>query len=479
MFGASASVLVVEVVALRLLAPYLGLTLETSTLVIGIALAAIALGSWAGGRVADVMPPRRALGPLLGVSGVAVAVTPFAVRGAGSIGDQTPLVVAATLAIIIPGTLLAAVTPMVTKLRLTTLRETGTVVGQLSGISTAGAIFGTVLTGFVLISRIPVSGIMVGLGAVLVTAAAVVELRVRGWRSMAVPTVLVVLGGGAVTVAPGGCDAETTYHCAVVLTDPDRATGRVLLLDGAPHSYVDLVDPTYLEFDYAKAVVSAIEAEYPKRQPLQAYHMGGGGLTVPRYLDQVRPGTSSLVSEIDPGVVKIDLERLGLTTRDGIEVRVEDARLGLGRLGEDSQDLVVGDAFGGISVPWHLTTLEAVREVERVLTENGIYAVNLLDYGQLAFARAEVATLAHVFEYLALAAEADTLAEGDGAGGNVVVIASDAPIRVAAIADQLADRGADWQIITGTALQRWTAEARVLTDDYAPVDQLLTPYVLR
>ena len=83
-FGSSASVLVVEIVALRLLAPYLGLTLETSTLVIGVALAAIALGCWLGGRVADQIPPRRALGPLLAISGVAVAATPFAVRAAGA-----------------------------------------------------------------------------------------------------------------------------------------------------------------------------------------------------------------------------------------------------------------------------------------------------------------------------------------------------------------------------------------------------------
>lgn len=131
-FGASASVLVVEIVALRLLAPYLGLTLETSTLVIGIALAAIALGSWTGGRVADLMPPRRALGPLLAGSGVAVAATPFAVRAAGAIDDGVLLILVSTFAVMVPGTLLAAVTPMVTKLRLTSLNETGTVVGRLS-----------------------------------------------------------------------------------------------------------------------------------------------------------------------------------------------------------------------------------------------------------------------------------------------------------------------------------------------------------
>ena len=180
-FGASASVLVVEVVALRLLAPYLGLTLETSTIVIGLALAAIAAGSWIGGRLADAVPPRRLLGPLLAVSGVAVAATPFAVRAAGSIeGGSLLLVIVAGLGIMIPGTMLAAVTPIVTKLRLTSLTQTGRVVGRLSGIGTVGAIFGTVLTGFVLISRVPVSGIMVGLGIALVVAAVVVELRVRG-----------------------------------------------------------------------------------------------------------------------------------------------------------------------------------------------------------------------------------------------------------------------------------------------------------
>src|SRR5215207_3732559 len=215
-FGASASVLVVELVALRLLAPYLGLTLETNTIVIGLALAAIAMGSWAGGRLADRIPPRHALGPLLAVSGVSVAATPFAVRGAGVISDSL-LMTTAGLAIIVPGALLAAVTPMVTKLRLTSLNETGTVVGRLSAIGTAGAIVGTVVTGFILISRLPISGIMVGLGAALVLAAAAVELRVRGWRSAVVPAVLVLLGGGAAVVARGSCDVETIYHCAVVL----------------------------------------------------------------------------------------------------------------------------------------------------------------------------------------------------------------------------------------------------------------------
>ena len=436
-------------------------------MVIGVALAAIAMGSWAGGRAADLMPPRRLLGPLLAVSGVAVAATPFAVRAAGAIDDGVLLMLVSTFAIMVPGTTLAAVTPMVTKLRLTSLNETGTIVGRLSAIGTTGAIVGTVVTGFILISRLPVSGIMVGLGAVLVGAAALVEWRIRGWRSAVAPAVLVVIGGGAIVVAPGGCDVETTYHCALVVTDPDRASGRVLMLDGAPHSYVDLDDPTHLQFDYAKVVVSAIDTAYPEGLPLRVYHIGGGGLTLPRYLEQVRPGTSSLVSEIDPGVVKIDTEQLELKTGNGIEVRVEDARLGIGRLADDGRDLVLGDAFGGVSVPWHLTTREMVSEIARVLTEEGVYVINLLDYGPLGFARAEVATLTEAFDHVALATEADTLTQGEKAGGNLVVIASNRPLDIASIGTRISERSADWKVITGAELSSWTGDAAVLTDDHA------------
>ena len=220
-----------------------------------------------------------------------------------------------------------------------------------------------------------------------------------------------------------------------------------------------------------------IDTSYPEGQPLRVYHIGGGGLTLPRYLEQVRPGTSSLVSEIDPGVVKIDTERFGLESTEGVEVRVEDARLGLGRLADDTHDLVLGDAFGGVSVPWHLTTRETVREIARVLTADGIYVINLLDYGPLAFARAEVATLADTFDHVALATETDTLTGGDKAGGNLVVIASQAPLDVASISAKIAERGAEWDVITGGELTGWTADAPVLTDNYAPVDQLLTPYL--
>ncbi|MEU5346173.1 fused MFS/spermidine synthase [Streptomyces sp. NPDC020766] len=476
-FGSSAAVLVVEIVALRLLAPYLGLTLETSTMVIGIALTAIACGSWLGGRLADQVDPRRLIGPSLGVSGAVVALTPAVLRTSAEWAPAVLLLIA-SLTILVPGALLSAVTPIVTKLHLTSLAETGTVVGRLSGVGTVGAIFGTVLTGFVLVSRLPVSGILIGLGSLLVAGSVLVEWRTRRWSGTPALTLVVVAGGLATTVAPGGCDAETKYHCARVVADPDRDSGRTLVLDGVRHSYVDIDDPTFLEFTYVRAIASVVDAAFPEGERLAAHHLGGGGLTFPRYLAATRPGTRSLVSEIDSGVVRIDRDQFGLSSEAGIDVRAEDGRLGLRRLDAGSRDLVVGDAFGGVSVPWHLTTVEAMTDVRRVLDADGLYVANLIDHGDLAFARAEAATLRETFEHVALVGRPTDIGLDPTAtpeGGNLVMIASDRPVDLRATQEALDSRRTDWKIATGDDLTAWVGDAQPLTDDYAPVDQLLQP----
>lgn len=488
-FGSNAAVLVVELVALRLLAPYLGLTLETSTLVIGVALTAIAVGAWVGGRVADGTDPRRLLAPLLVVSGVCVSLMPVVVRGGGELAGAGVFLIAAA-AIFVPGALLSAISPIVATLRLTDLSRTGSVVGGLSGVGTLGAIAGTVLTGFVFVTAFPVSAILVGLGALLVLAGVLVGIRLGGasrggmdggrGRSVLVrsvpPALLVVPGLLGAAWGPGSCDVETVYHCAQVVRDDERQSGRALVLDGLRHSYVDLEDPTHLEFDYIAALASVADTAFPSAEPIAAYHLGGGGLTIPRYLAEERPGTTSVVSEIDAGVLDIDIAQLGLETGPDLEVRIEDGRLGIGDIASDSQDLVVGDAFGGVSIPWHLTTREAMTEVRRVLAPGGLYAANLIDFGPMEFVRAQIATLRTVFDHVVLVAGSDVLEGAPGAGGNVVVVASQAPVDRVALADRLAGRVPHWQLLDGAGLERWVGDAMVLTDDHAPVDQLLTPH---
>ncbi|GAA0270873.1 fused MFS/spermidine synthase [Cryptosporangium japonicum] len=477
---ASGAVLVLEILSLRLIAPYVGVTLETNTAVIGVALAAIAVGAWAGGAVADRLPPSVLLGPLLlGGGALVFAVTPL-VRFIGELvqgADASGVLLVAAAAVFAPAALLSAVPPIVVKARLADLSETGAVVGRLSGLGTVGSIVATFGTGFIAVAMVPTTTILTGLAIVLVAAGLGVVWRSRGvsGKRLAGPLALALVGAGATAAAPNPCELETVYHCASVSADPDRpdGDGRVLRLDTLRHSYVDLKDPTYLQFEYLKVIGAATDVFRPPGAPVRALHLGGGGLTLPRYLKAVRPGSDSLVYEIDAGVLRIDREQLGLREGDGIRTRVQDARVGLDEQPSDRYDLVVGDAFGGVAVPWHLTTRQVVAQVDRALTPTGMYAVNLIDHGSLAFVKAEVATISAVFTHVALIAET---AAFSGAGGNLVVLASNSPLPLAALKSALATKAPAMNLVTGGDLSGFIRDAEVLTDDFAPVDQLVTPY---
>jgi len=478
-FLASGSVLVLEILSLRLVAPYLGLTLQTSTAVIGFALAAIATGAWVGGRIADRIAPQRLLGPILLASGVLVLFVGPLVRWTGEQvrgGDVSAVLLMAAVAVFVPAALLSAVTPMVVKLRLGTLSETGTVVGRLSGIATAGALVATFVTGFMLVAAMPTSVILLILGGVLIVLGATLTIRLRNAAAVVGPLALAFIGATAAVAAPTPCDVETAYHCALIVRDPNRPTGRTLQLDTLHHSYVDLADPTYLSFSYIRGIASVVDAG--KQGPVRGLHLGGGGVTFPRYLSATRPGSENLVLEIDGGIVDLDVNRLGLDIGDGLAVRIQDARVGLAERASSSRDLVVGDAFGGLTVPWHLTTRETVAEVRRVLVPGGLYLVNVIDYPPMRFARAEVATIADVFPHVGMLARPPVLSGAEG--GNLVIVASDRPLATEDIEEQLARRAPELDLLAEPGLVAdFFGDARVLTDDFAPVDQLVTPYSRR
>lgn len=477
-FIASGAVLVLEILSLRLVAPYVGLTLEVSTAVIGCALGAITVGSWIGGKAADRFPPQRMVGPLLLASGGLVLLVGPLVRWTGdSAGSATSSVLTtAFAAVFLPAALLTAVHPMIVKLQLGALDETGTVVGRLSGIGTGGALAGTFLTGFVLIGHAPVSRILLALGLALILLGALLCVRWISARSGLVGAAVAALGTGAIAVAPQPCDVETKYHCAKVLVDASRPSARTLQLDTLWHSYVDLEDPLTLKFAYVRAVAAVVDQVVAAGKPIRALHVGGGGASIARFLTASRPGSDNLVYEIDPGVVQIDRDALGLREENGLKVEVRDGRLGLAAQPDDSRDVVIGDAFGGVSVPWHLTTRETIADVARVLTGDGVYVMNVIDYPPLGFARAELATLATVFRHVAVISSPSTLA-GEG-GGNLVLVASQKALPLTAIRSGLRADVEEYALLDeGPDLDRFVGDSQVLRDDFAPVDQLLTPRV--
>jgi spermidine synthase len=475
-FGASGSVLVLEIVALRLVGPYVGVTLQVSSSVIGVSLAAIAYGTWLGGRLADRLNPRALLAPALVLGAIGTALTLPLVRWAGEIlrGGAAPAVLLlAAMAVFLPAFLLSTVTPMVVKLQLADLDRTGAVVGRLSSIGTLGAITATLATGFIFVAAMPSSWIVLSLSGLLALGGLVLGWWLRrdaealpgGPRARALLGVVGLAAAGLGATAPNPCDVETAYHCASVEVDGADPSGRLLVLNSAHHSYVDLSDPLHLDFAYVQWLAAVTDAA----SPTDVLHLGGGGFTMPEYLRATRPGSRQLVLELDGGLVKLDRQRLGLVTGPDLRVLVGDARVGLTSQPTAAYDLVIGDAFGYLVVPWHLSTREMMAQVARTLRPSGIYAQNVIDYPPDRFVKSELATVAAVFPHVALIAPPAALS--GSTGSNFVIVGSKNPLPLDAIRAGL-DRHAK-DPVTLMPDGSFAGHARVLTDDYAPVDQLL------
>lgn len=473
-FFTSAAVLVLEILAGRMMAPYVGVTLETWTGIIGTILAGISIGAWLGGRLADRYPPRRVLPPVLIGGGLLALLThPMVTLVGPSVNaDPIDIVFLAVVSFFAPAAVLSAVTPTVTKLRLGTLDETGTVVGRLSAIGTAGAIFGTFLAGFILVAAWPSRTITIVLGATLITAgiATAVKAKMATTGLIAATIGLMAIGSTIALATPTTCEYETAYYCVNVNVDSDRPTGRVLWLDTLRHSYVDLEDPTYLEFRYANIFAAVLDSQLPDGSA-DSLSIGGGGFTFPRYVATTHPGGINTVLELDPAIVDIAVAELGLDPVS-LDIRIGDARMTLRDTSLRSYDVVIGDAFGGPAVPWHLTTREFAEEFAERLRPGGFYVLNLIDYPPLNFAKAQTRTLAEVFEHIVVIAPPAYL-DGD-TGGNFVIVASQDPIDVIGLQAALIDGESTGVPIVGSAVTEFIAGALILTDDHAPVDQLIT-----
>ena len=464
-FFTSALVLVIEIVAGRLMAPFVGVSLEAFTGIIGTVLAGIATGSAVGGRYADNGDPRRLIAFALIIGGAFTWLSVIIVSVVGPAMSSSPIdiVTLTLLAFFIPTAALSSISPMVAKLRLDKLEETGAVVGGLSAAGTVGALVGTFGTGFILLGLLPIRVIIYGIGGILM-AAGIVGLFLAGEGKKARPdtaTMVVVVIIGLLTFgARSPCDYETDYACARVIPDEDRPGGRSLILDRVRHAHVDLDDPSHLELRYAQLFGAVIDSE--PEGAVDVLHIGGGGFSMPRYVSAERPGSTNLVLEIDEGLLEIaDLE-LGLDDVENLEVRFGDARLELPELDTDSFDIIIGDAFGGDVVPWHLTTDEAVVEYDRLLRQDGVYVLNLIDGVDSSFARAQMATLADHFEFVAVIIPVDV----PNAPHNQIVMASDEPFGQLAIPE---DAGV---LLEGGEAVDYIDGAEVLTDNFAPVEQL-------
>ncbi|WP_213008499.1 spermidine synthase [Paractinoplanes toevensis] len=226
---------------------------------------------------------------------------------------------------------------------------------------------------------------------------------------------------------------------AELIPDADRPESFTLLLDGAPQSHVDLTDPTHLEFEYIRRMAAAIDLIAPAGQPLRALHLGGGALTLPRYIATTRPGSPQRVVEIDGPLVEMVRRELPLPAKASIRVRVGDAREAVEGMREAGYDLVVLDVFAGARTPAHLASVDFIRQAARVLAPDGRLIANVADGPPLRYARAQVATIRAALPEACLVADAAVLR--GRRFGNLVVLAGRTPLPIAELTRRAAG---DW-----------------------------------
>ncbi|AYC41020.1 spermidine synthase [Streptomyces griseorubiginosus] len=264
---------------------------------------------------------------------------------------------------------------------------------------------------------------------------------------------------------------------AELIPDRDRPRAWTLLIDGAPQSHVDLDDPLHLSFEYQRRLGHVIDLAAAPGRPLHAVHLGGGALTLARYLAATRPRSTQQVVERDAALVQLVRQKLPLEPTARIRVRSVDAREGLAKVADGWADLVIADVFSGARTPAHLTSAEFLDEVRRALKPGGLYAANLADGPPLSHLRGQIATAAARFADLALVAD-PTVLRGKRFG-NAVLVASDAPLPVAELTRRAASDPHPGRVEHGRALLDFTGGAVPVTDAKAVASPAPPPSVFR
>ncbi|MFJ4932522.1 spermidine synthase [Streptomyces pseudovenezuelae] len=253
----------------------------------------------------------------------------------------------------------------------------------------------------------------------------------------------------------------TDFGFAKLMPDVDRERAWLLTVDGAPQSYVDLDEPTHLEFEYAQRLGHVLDGIGEAGRALDVVHLGGGALTLPRYLAATRPGSRQDVVEADRALLELVVEQLPLPEGAGVALHAADARAWLESAPADCADVLVADVFGGSRVPAHLTSLEYAHEAARVLRGDGVYLANLADGAPFAL-RSQLANFAQAFEELVLVAEPGVLR--GRRFGNAVLVAARQPLDTAALARRTAADAFPARVEHGPGLRKFMSGALPVRD---------------
>ncbi len=508
-FVSSLCIMVVELVAGRLIARYVGNSLYTWTSVIGIVLAGIAVGNYVGGLMADRYRPREALAALFLLSSAACLTVPVLNDRIGAsmmLREQDwafRIALHVFFVFFAPAAVLGAISPVAATMALEIGEHTGRTVGSVYSWGAVGSIVGTFLTGYVLIARMGTVAVLLSVSCILFAGA-----LYFGSKSLAP----YIWGGilGACLLATAGPWAwahtlgirlgfrqgensrvyfaeESNYSYIRVEEERTEPGVRSMTLDFLIHSYVNFNDLDDLRYDYEDIYADITRANvesFPSGRNPRALFLGGGGFVFPSWLLRHFPGAYAEVAEIDPEVTRAAFETFGLTPNPMMAIYNLDARNHIDDLlarrdaGEDVGrfDLIYGDAFNHYSPPFHLTTHEFNEKARRLMSENGMLLANVIDvYRSGRFVGAMINTLEqtfpHVYVFSAVPGGPSDADDRD----TFVVLGSLKPLNESSSSYE--ELGRIMLTDDRIAVLKERSQGLVLTDDFAPVDNLLAPVI--
>ena len=507
-FVSSFCVMVLELVAGRIIARYLGSSLYIWTSVIGVVLAGITIGNYLGGRIADLYKPSKALAILFAACSAGCAATIILNNIAGvwtwlwQFNWPTRVLLHVTLVFLLPSTLLGTISPIVAKMALERGMPTGRTVGDIYAWGAAGSIAGTFAAGYYLIALMGTISIIWAVGAVMLLMALLYGAALWAARIIAV-IFLCALGIGA---GPWAWARETalkiglreksqdvilyedeTAYCYVAVKsmggNPER---RVFVQDKLVHSDILVGEPNHLQYSYEQIMAAVTHRFAAGKENPSFLILGGGGYVLPRYLETFWPAGIVDVVEIDPGVTKAAYEAFGLPRDTKVNTYSLDARNYVDQLTEKQRragrvrryDFVYEDALNDFSVPYQLTTKEFNDKLMELLTDDGIYMIELIDTLKTAsFLAAMVNTLEQTFPFVTVISESDVASDYRN---TYVVIAAKHKLDLTDVCKDSAISSTVWYLNDSEIAQlRTKANGIILTDDFAPVENLLAPVALR
>jgi len=495
-FVSGAVLMALEIAGSRVLAPNFGSSIFVWGSLISVVMTALSIGYYWGGWMSAREPSYSRLATLLVIPGIVIFFLPFVYPAindwiaAIDLGNRLSPLVACSALFLMPGVFLGTVSPYVIRLAATQLNTVGSTAGTLYAVSTAGSIFGTLLTAFYLIPVLGVSNIIHSLGVTLVVLSLIVVPLMRFQRATgarAVTAGWLFLGSfGCFSLASAPLawaktllQKDTFYHRIRVEEDEEA---RYMYFDRTLQSAMTLKDPTALRLVYSRYTSIGMTFRPDAKRMLL---IGVGGGSIPKKLNKEFPNLVIDAIDLDPEVIRIAKDHFNLAEHKNLQLHAQDGRLFLART-QHQYDIILLDAYFTDSMPFHLATKQFFELAQKKLAPNGIVVANLISAvtgpsGKIA--RSFVRTQRQVFPqtYIFASRRPDNVSLDTIQ--NVIVIATRDKQRVN-IKDivkraMALDKGLFPDPVQDIAVAYFDRplpeDVPILTDDYAPTDNLLNP----